>query len=102
MYFILLTFQLVIQVLQNDPDHLDQRQDQGAKSQRACVIPGEGRETDMDWVSRLTGKPLERTAWLPRGFPKIQSTGVSLLFSVKISDMELEFNTKVDKLNKHE
>lgn len=36
----LLTFQLVIQVLQNDPDHLDQRQDQRAKSQGACVVPG--------------------------------------------------------------
>lgn len=37
----LLTFQLVIQVLQKDPDDLDHGQDQGAKSQGACVVSGQ-------------------------------------------------------------
>lgn len=34
-----LTFQFLVQVLQNDPDHLDDGQDEGAKSQRAGVVP---------------------------------------------------------------
>lgn len=37
----LLTCQLVIQVLQKDPDDLDYRQDQRAKSQGACVVSGQ-------------------------------------------------------------
>lgn len=45
-----LTFQLVIQVLQNDPDHLDQRQDQRAESQRASVVPEKWGEVDLDPV----------------------------------------------------
>uniref|UniRef100_A0A667ZW15 Uncharacterized protein n=1 Tax=Myripristis murdjan TaxID=586833 RepID=A0A667ZW15_9TELE len=51
-----LTFQLVIQILQNDPDDLDQRQDQRAKGQGACVVssPTQGGEDgvgrDIVWL----------------------------------------------------
>lgn len=48
-----LTFQLVIQVLQNDPDHLDQRQDQRAKSQRACVVPAKRGGVDLNPVHHM-------------------------------------------------
>lgn len=41
----LLTFQLVIQVLQNNPDDLDHRQDQRAKRQGACVVSEQEEET---------------------------------------------------------
>lgn len=44
----LLTFQLVIQVLQNDPDHLDQRQDERAKCQGACVVSGQQEEAQAN------------------------------------------------------
>lgn len=43
-----LTFQFVIQVLQNDPDDLDHRQDQRAKCQRACVVPVQKDETEAN------------------------------------------------------
>lgn len=41
----LLTFQFLVQILQDDPDDLDDGEDEGAKSQRAGVVPaqGEGR-----------------------------------------------------------
>uniref|UniRef100_A0A8C4H1H3 Uncharacterized protein n=1 Tax=Dicentrarchus labrax TaxID=13489 RepID=A0A8C4H1H3_DICLA len=60
----LLTFQLVIEVLQKDPDDLDHRQDQRAKSQGACGNPptdisicedGEGRD-----IFRLLEGPVIR------------------------------------------
>uniref|UniRef100_A0A3B5RBW1 Uncharacterized protein n=1 Tax=Xiphophorus maculatus TaxID=8083 RepID=A0A3B5RBW1_XIPMA len=44
------TFQLVIQILQEDPDDLDQRQDQGAKSQGACVRGEDGISRDIIWL----------------------------------------------------
>uniref|UniRef100_A0A671XP07 Uncharacterized protein n=1 Tax=Sparus aurata TaxID=8175 RepID=A0A671XP07_SPAAU len=44
----LLTFQFVIQVLQKHPDDLDQRQDQRAKSQGACVVSGQQEETQAN------------------------------------------------------
>uniref|UniRef100_A0A3Q3W0R0 Uncharacterized protein n=1 Tax=Mola mola TaxID=94237 RepID=A0A3Q3W0R0_MOLML len=44
----LLTFQLVIQVLQNDPDHLDQRQDERAKRQGARVVSGQQEEAQAN------------------------------------------------------
>uniref|UniRef100_A0A8C9YCK1 Uncharacterized protein n=1 Tax=Sander lucioperca TaxID=283035 RepID=A0A8C9YCK1_SANLU len=46
----LLTFQLLIQVLQKDPDDLDNRQDQRAKSQGACVVSGQEEETGANIV----------------------------------------------------
>lgn len=49
-FFNVLTFQLVIQVLQNDSDHLDQRQDERTKSQGACVVSG-GWSTKRLWAS---------------------------------------------------
>lgn len=33
------TLELVVQVLQQNSDDLNDREDEGAKSQRACVIP---------------------------------------------------------------
>lgn len=42
------TFQLVIQVLQNDSDDLNNRQDQRAKSQGAGVVSIQEEETEAN------------------------------------------------------
>lgn len=45
-----LTFELVVQILQNDPDDLHQRENQSAERQRAHVIP----DTDSIFTSFIT------------------------------------------------
>lgn len=38
------TFELVVQILQQDPDDLNNGEDQGAKRQSSCVIPKQHNE----------------------------------------------------------
>lgn len=37
------TFQPVVQILQDDPDDLDDGEDEGAEGERAGVVPGKDR-----------------------------------------------------------
>uniref|UniRef100_A0A3B4X2R6 Uncharacterized protein n=1 Tax=Seriola lalandi dorsalis TaxID=1841481 RepID=A0A3B4X2R6_SERLL len=60
-----LTFQLVIQILQNDPDDLNHRQDQRAKSQGACVVSIQKDETRGRNIIRLLEGPCRHKVGAP-------------------------------------
>uniref|UniRef100_A0A8K9XPA4 Uncharacterized protein n=1 Tax=Oncorhynchus mykiss TaxID=8022 RepID=A0A8K9XPA4_ONCMY len=44
-----LTFQLLVQVLQQNPDDLNQRQDEGTEGKGACMVSRQGEEDGVGW-----------------------------------------------------